>query len=626
MDDKKVFGSLLFQLREKKNITLERLAFGLCTPSMLARIEKGERYPDKLLRERLLERLGVAVDGFETYLNIEEYNEWEERQKFVISIEQGRLSDAEEQLENYCLEHDLKKPLLRQFYLIMKLQIMKRKNCSKEERYPLIEEAMQLTVPLKEIKEIDKASLSIQELDLLVEYIDCSKKGIAEYKIIKKYIEAAEFDTFSVAKLYPKLMYYMCCAMLKEETTLSPARFRKMIGFCNKGLETLKTNKYMFYLWELLYMRRQILEKMSEMQEKLTQEEVKELWKELSTATEQEQVIDELCTEYGQAKEMADDCYLYREPEVNCIADVIRTRRRMFGLSRDALCEGICSLKTLERLETKQSNPQAEVVRLLFQRLRLPAMQYRTEIITDKQSDNELTRVLRNCINEKLYDKAQKILAQLEVSLDMTEIVNRQFVDRFSTIIALCTKKISRKDYVEKMQEIIEYTLPIDIVLEKKGTYLTNLEIGCFYNMTIGMDNSDEKKEECMYVLSEYYTNRKEESTRTFFSSYGLVMTSYASYLGNIAKYAESNEISEEILKACLKNRCMFEIARNLYNIYWNYTKCQESYLPAKEQSVVLSNLWKSIVLCQLAGQESDRRFLEQEWSRVNASGGNAGK
>ena len=162
MDDKKVFGSLLFQLREKKNITLERLAFGLCTPSMLARIEKGERYPDKLLRERLLERLGVAVDGFETYLNIEEYNEWEERQKIVISIEQGRLSDAEEQLENYCLEHDLKKPLLRQFYLIMKLQIMKRKNCSKEERYPLIEEAMQLTVPLKEIKEIDKEKLKIK--------------------------------------------------------------------------------------------------------------------------------------------------------------------------------------------------------------------------------------------------------------------------------------------------------------------------------------------------------------------------------------------------------------------------------------------------------------------------------
>lgn len=617
MDDKQIFGSLLFQLREKKKVTLERLAFGLCTPSMLARIEKGERYPDKLLRERLLERLGVAVDGFETYLNIEEYNEWEERQKIVISIEQGRLSDAEEQLENYCLEHDLKKPLLRQFYLIMKLQIMKRKNCSKEERCPFIEEAMQLTVPLKEIREIDKASLSIQELDLLVEYIDCSKKGIAEYKIIKKYIEAAEFDTISSAKLYPKLMYYMCCAMLKEETTLSPARTRKMIGFCNKGLETLKTNKYMFYLWELLYMRRQILEKMSEMQEKLTQEEVKELWKELSTATEQEQVIDELCTEYGQAKEMADDCYLYREPEVNCIADVIRTRRRMFGLSREALCEGICSLKTLERLETRQSNPQAEVVRLLFQRLCLPAMQYRTEIITDKQSDNELTRVLRNCISGEEYEKAKKLLEKLKQSLNMEEMVNRQFVDRVSSIILVSTGKMEKADYVESMRKIVEYTLPIDAISRKRELYLTNLEMGCLYNYTVRLQDTDEKKQDFMNLLSDLCaTGNKKKYIRAYLSMYELIQTAYASYLGNIGRFDESDEVSRDIIKECIKNRRIRKIPDNIYNIYWNHTKRQELHLSIKSDYEVEKDLLRSITLCQISGQKSDEDFFMGVWKK----------
>ena len=51
-------GLLIGNIRKEYKITLGKLASGLCTPSMLTRIEKGERNVEKLLFESLYQRLG----------------------------------------------------------------------------------------------------------------------------------------------------------------------------------------------------------------------------------------------------------------------------------------------------------------------------------------------------------------------------------------------------------------------------------------------------------------------------------------------------------------------------------------------------------------------------------------
>ena len=43
----------------------------------------------------------------------------------------------------------------------------------------------------------------------------------------------------------------------------------------------------------------------------------------------------------------------------------------MFGLTKAQLCDGICSLKTLTRLELKKAKTQMPIVRELFERLGL---------------------------------------------------------------------------------------------------------------------------------------------------------------------------------------------------------------------------------------------------------------
>lgn len=62
-------------------------------------------------------------------------------------------------------------------------------------------------------------------------------------------------------------------------------------------------------------------------------------------------------------------CELYQEPECYCINDVIRTYRMQLGMSRRKLAEGICSEKTIERLENYGTTVQMYVVKRLFERL-----------------------------------------------------------------------------------------------------------------------------------------------------------------------------------------------------------------------------------------------------------------
>lgn len=53
-----IFSLLLTKEREKQGISQERLCRGLCAVSALSRYENGERIPDRLLMNALIQRLG----------------------------------------------------------------------------------------------------------------------------------------------------------------------------------------------------------------------------------------------------------------------------------------------------------------------------------------------------------------------------------------------------------------------------------------------------------------------------------------------------------------------------------------------------------------------------------------
>lgn len=140
------FHKFLNVVRQFHEVTLEQACEGLCSISMMKRIESGERLPEKQMRDRILARMGVPLEGYEDYLSVEEYEQWGLRQKLLRSIENKSVADAEEYLEAYRI-YEKQNSIEVQYCDAMELMILQMKKAPMEKQQTVIEHAVELTMP-----------------------------------------------------------------------------------------------------------------------------------------------------------------------------------------------------------------------------------------------------------------------------------------------------------------------------------------------------------------------------------------------------------------------------------------------------------------------------------------------
>lgn len=78
------FAKLLKNIRTEEKVSLDQLAMGLMSASQLVKIENGERPINKNIRDRLLERLGIAKELYENLLDLCDFEEWIIRKRFYL--------------------------------------------------------------------------------------------------------------------------------------------------------------------------------------------------------------------------------------------------------------------------------------------------------------------------------------------------------------------------------------------------------------------------------------------------------------------------------------------------------------------------------------------------------------
>lgn len=215
MEQKNRFGEFIANLRKEKLISQEQLCEGLCDLSMLSRFERGEREPEKLLQDRFLTRLGAVPENYENFLYYKEYCRWEKRQGILHHILEEDMMEARRLLEEYRKEYDMEYSLERQFYLAMLAQILRYEGCEKKELAGVFREALELTVPDIESKGFLDRVLSLEEINLLLEYVYCNDGVLVRYEQILEYIERMDRTMLAMAKVYPKAVYYYYMAWEK---------------------------------------------------------------------------------------------------------------------------------------------------------------------------------------------------------------------------------------------------------------------------------------------------------------------------------------------------------------------------------------------------------------------------
>ena len=614
------FHRFLNATRQLHNVTLDQVCEGLCSRSMMLRIESGDRLPEKQMRDRILSRMGVIIEGYEDYLSIDEYEQWELRQKLLGSIERKEFVKAEQYLEKYRI-YEKQNVVEEQYCKAMELMLLQLQNAPLAKQQPVIERAVKLTMSHIGNHLSEKVLLSEQEVNLLIEYVRLRPYNgkpeeefrwrCGQYKDIMNYIEHSRLDSFCRAKVYPKAVSYLCEKILEKSDRVED--WKEGIEACNQAIELLRDSRRLYYFIELVASLEKLVNKYEAyLDEDDKQGERNNFREGLEEKLSWRDVIMELYTEYQVTPYMEHFCHLYWGMESYCIGDIIRTRRQMFGMTKEQLCEGICGIKTLTRLELKQAKTQMPIVRALFKRLGLCAEYIRARVIT---SDYEVLKLAEECVRyENNYQMEEWIwrLKELEQKLCMDIPQNKQFIKNSYCALRLQLRKISKEQYMKEMLEALEYTIPLEYVMKPGKKFLSREERTYIHN--IGINIGAVKDNPYMLVIANICKeNDLENDLGGHIRKYEFLLTSIISYLGNIGDYEKSDELSKKLMKKSLQYRREGILAETMYNNLWNY---QQRLREGKEIERVYEEkkeIEKYILLSKFGKMDMLLKFFEQK-------------
>ncbi len=606
------FPSFIRKAREIQGITLEALCRDLCSFSMMGKIERGERLAGKELRDRILARLGVCSDGYENFLFYEDYLVWKRQQRIVNAIEKSEFEVAEEELAIYEKKEE-EYNLERQFCLVMRAQIMQKRHEAPSEIAKRYEEAVKLTVSDIDIVSINELCLSVQELDMILEYERyCRPKRLASRcEEILAYISSEMFDTYSYVKIYPKVIYYLYLSTTDEERD-----WHRLLRLAGKGIEQLRTTGRMYYFWELAEIRR---EGLTWLLGQIENDEVgrkrEAVQKVIDRMTDWIDALDFVHDLSGTNRKMETSCYLYQQKEAYCISDVIRRRREMLGMTKKELCEGICSEKTIGRLEAKKTKPQIEIVRLLFEKLNLSGEYQRAQIVSKDVKANIIAGEICVYANKCDYKKVEVLLKELEQYISLSNPINRQYKEWTEIRIKSTSGEVSKEEAIQCFRKILEDTIPYEAVLRDSEKYLTNVEMQCLLNIALNIGTLENNK--AFDILLDFCRQMKsDEGILEHIGLWELVMTNVANLYGDQGDYDKSDAVSIKTMTECIHCYRMRLLDLHLYINAWNYREREKKNIPLPQGYYVEVYLKNCIVLCQINKNAVREKVINEELSK----------
>ena len=506
------FAKLLKNIRTEEKVSLDQLAMGLMSASQLVKIENGERPINKNIRDRLLERLGIAKELYENLLDLCDFEEWDYKKKILSAIQNKKIEDAYRLLKEYKAHLRENDRINHQFILAMWGEVLKQEGASKEKIAECYRKAVILTIPDAEKVWWEKRPLSVLEMNLLLE----------------------------------------------TQT--------ENLKICEKAIDKLRDAGRTYYLIELLEIEIQILETMPE---DAVAEYLEKNGTDRINAKELMSVIKKLYAEYEVPAYMQDCTYFYQQKWIFSMKDVLRTRREMFGLTQEQLCEGICSVKSLRRAEKGQTDMQRETLKKLLNRLGLSGQMQWSRLITSDREVIRMAEELADYINDRKFSVASKQLESLKSRIDLDIPQNKQYFLEKQALLEFEQGKVTREEFVKMEKEVLECTLRAENLYRKENVYLTEQEITCIRNSWRGMEGK-EKRELIDLIFRLYDNYALNNGLSQAISMYEFIAESAVNELGNNGEHVRAEEIDRKVIKASLSCRRIWDVHYNLYDILWN--------------------------------------------------------
>ena len=626
--------------------------------------------PKYLMRERILNRLGITCEKFEIYLDYEEYGEWELRQKLITQLGKRDVKKCEELLEKYekliWKRKDKKKgdELQRQFVLSVKIQLEKWKEEQETEKQEkevkpemvnLLKEAISLTIwgvlveqneegnensrSVFDYEQLRSKILAPQEWNLLLEYfvyrlrqeeregsqdpkLENSSWYTGEVTVFYKAMEQGtrHYEELNKSYILPKAAFYLSAFIKKNidrEEKHKMKRYQMIVKLCNDGIELLRDTERMYYLWELLALKEEAEKNLINIYKESKEDRRAESLEKIHRDTvDYKQVIETMCHFVDRSPQMTDDLHLYQEGMVQCMNDVIAIRRKMLHLKVTDV-EDICDDKTIRRIEKRQSKSVMEIREGLFKKLGLSGEYQRMEVVSTEPSVGNIIKRLSKVINEYDQEEMKKLINEYVAVVDDTDLPSRQYMQTYIDVTKLLCGEMSEEAFVKQEKELLRATLPIPLeeLLQSEGEiYLTDEEYMILYHIYCHETQVD-VKEMVEKFLERYcaYLRGKEENRR-YIGLYELLRNKIASELGNRGCYEMSSQMSKEDIGHEIELRRMNMLDRLFYNIAWNKREKMKEK-DVESWQMVKTEIQQCIILSKFNRKQFNEKFYKKKLS-----------
>lgn len=565
------FAKLLKNIRTEEKVSLDQLAMGLMSASQLVKIENGERPINKNIRDRLLERLGIAKELYENLLDLCDFEEWDYKKKILSAIQDKKIEDAYRLLKEYKAHLRENDRINHQFILAMWGEVLKQEGASKEKIAECYRKAVILTIPDAEKVWWEKRPLSVLEMNLLLETLVYGNEtdDLYKYRVLMDYVDMGYYDEIMKAKIYPKIVYYYLKKQILFKEYWNVETQTENLKICEKAIDKLRDAGRTYYLVELLEIEMQISEIMLDdtFPEDFEKNEADKI-----NAKELLSVIKNLYAEYEVPAYMQDCTYFYQQKWIFSMKDVLRIRREMLGLTQEQLCEGICSVKSLRRAEKGQTDMQRETLKKVLNRLGLSGQMQWSRLITSDREAIRMAEELADYINDRKFSVASKQLESLKSRIDLDIPQNKQYFLEKQALLEFEQGKVTREEFVKMEKEALECTLRAENLYRKENVYLTEQEITCIRNSWRGMEGK-EKRELIDLIFRLYDNYALNNGLSQAISMYEFIAESAVNELGNNGEHVRAEEIDRKVIKASLSCRRVWDIHYKIYDILWNEKK-----------------------------------------------------
>lgn len=588
-----IFSLFLTKEREKQGISQERLCRGLCAVSALSRYENGERIPDRLLMNVLIQRLGKSSEQLTTMISCQEYAYFEWKRKVKEALKKQNISLAQELLQKKeALNGTVNAALQEQFYRY--IQGILKGTCADISD---LEEAIRLTHPEFSGKIEEEDLFSIQELNLLLFYAKCKMQKEAEQgrellEVLLQYIQEHITDIQAKNQIFPRAVSIYCQEVKGNQFS------EKRYLLCKEALENNVKDQSFEYALSIL----EDLEKDSRCLGK--DADCYQVWKNALKAVYQETEIDTTWMEWGI--EIPENLFL--------IPEILLSARVEKGFSQEEASEGICTPETYSRIETGKRSPSLKNLEALENRLEIKQGYLIGEVWTNAFSVLELTQKLRMAVSNLDLETWEECQKKLEEKLDLSKKINRQYVEGYRTCLEYQQGKISEAEWISRHKKTLSYTFAFEERMEAYPTGMrqrfTDQEAVLLQQIALAekIRGEKEKAVEIWELLLKDY-GRSRIRMENHFKEVMLIWSNLANTLPDVGKTKEGIALADQGIRMVLEKGQGSLNMLFANRIYAMKEAGQDVRKEQFEQAYALSEMFGDLEL-----QNSLKYYIQKNW------------